>query len=560
MDVKILRDYNGKLTGERPVRQGDILSLPNPRAIALIQKGAAERLDTVPEAAEPIAPILPYTPLARTPHDFTVVASMRVYNEIDVLDAVIQRAIAEGVQLVIYDNWSDDGSYELAERFVGQGVIALKRWPEQPSNSFSHYAYADFVTRDLLNYPSSWHMAWDADEYLRSPWYGVPYRDALHAVDQMGYTVVDHSYLDYWPTDDTFDSGDMVRHIKYYELRDLPLQRAWKAGDKPVTMARACHQVSFDGHKVCPELFILMNYRYRSSRQAKQKQQSRQERLRVELAKGEGAPYHRWPVDSSFIRKASDPKLHPWRSENWLSKAPFDTTRAVGTPESTWTRPCEWQPRPEHWHATDSLSTEHEVIDLVVGMVRALQPEVVIESGSYHGETAAAIGQALLRNGHGKCYAVENDAERAAAARERCAGLPVEVVEQDIVEFTCPDPVQFAWIDSSPKRLEHLQHVMSQCQVGAIVGIHDTAPHKEIGLRAIALPNITLRTPRGVTFVVVGDNNEGASEGVMDVMEATEVTAEPADNDTHRNTVDDATITHKATRRGRGRPRKYDNP
>jgi predicted O-methyltransferase YrrM len=193
-------------------------------------------------------------------------------------------------------------------------------------------------------------------------------------------------------------------------------------------------------------------------------------------------------------------------------------------------------------------------------MVRALQPEVVIESGSYHGETAAAIGQALLRNGHGKCYAVENDTERAAAARERCAGLPVEVVEQDIVGFTSPDPVQFAWIDSSPKRLEHLQHVMSQCQVGAIVGIHDTAPHKEIDLRALSLPNITLRTPRGVTFVAVGDNNEVTSEDAMEVTGVTEEPAEPADNDTHTNTVDDATITHKATRRGRGRPRKYGTP
>ncbi len=53
--------------------------------------------------------------------------------------------------------------------------------------------------------------------------------------------------------------------------------------------------------------------------------------------------------------------------------------------ESTFTPPDPDCPRPDWWHARDAQATEDEVIELVAGFVRALQPELVLETGTYLG-------------------------------------------------------------------------------------------------------------------------------------------------------------------------------
>jgi len=278
-------------------------------------------------------------------------------------NAIIRRAISEGVELVIYDNWSTDGSYEIARSHLGKGVLSVKRWPDTPVDYFSHDEYAAFVTKELMFYnDAAWHMCWDADELLQSCWQGVPYRDALYAIDQMGYTCVDHSYLDFWAMRGDFTVGDPVSSFVAYEVRDIPLQRAWKSQTEPVQMEMACHRVHFPQKKVAPFMFVLRNYRYRSPVQA------------------------------------------------------FAVSERTGQPESTWTHASDWCPDPSKWSATDNFGTEHEITELVAAFVRATQPSVVVESGTYHGETAVAIGRALQANGHGVLYTLENDEQRAEVA------------------------------------------------------------------------------------------------------------------------------------------------
>ena len=49
-------------------------------------------------------------------------------------------------------------------------------------------------------------------------------------------------------------------------------------------------------------------------------------------------------------------------------------------PESDFTAPHEYVPHPEWWHAADSDATEEEVGALIGALVRALQPEFVVET------------------------------------------------------------------------------------------------------------------------------------------------------------------------------------
>lgn len=175
--------------------------------------------------------------------------------------------------------------------------------------------------------------------------------------------------------------------------------------------------------------------------------------------------------------------------------------------ESEWTKPHQWCADPDRWTAPDPHSTECEVTELVAAFVRALQPDYVIETGTCWGQTAEAIGQALAANGRGVLHTLEVDPAKVVASRERCAGLPVEVIECPSLEHTPVGDIGFAWFDSLiPLRIPEFHRFLPWLRTGAIVGFHDTSPNMgTLAAEVASLPvrSITLPTPRGVTFAEV---------------------------------------------------------
>jgi predicted O-methyltransferase YrrM len=180
----------------------------------------------------------------------------------------------------------------------------------------------------------------------------------------------------------------------------------------------------------------------------------------------------------------------------------------VSGTEDRWTPPSGWCEHPQNWHSDDAYATEHEVTVLVAAFVTALQPELVIETGSNTGQTTEAIGRALAANGHGHLYSLEVDEALATKAAERCEGLPVTVVQADSLSWSPPGEIGFAWLDSETGiRAMELQRFSRWLAPGAVVGIHDTGPQhatykllwREL-IRKGMFTALTLRTPRGVTF------------------------------------------------------------
>lgn len=176
--------------------------------------------------------------------------------------------------------------------------------------------------------------------------------------------------------------------------------------------------------------------------------------------------------------------------------------------EARFTAPRGDCPHPERWHSADCDSAEFEVTALVAAFAGALRPDIAVETGSAWGQTSEAIGRALADAPVGKLYTLEPDAARAEAAEKRCVGLPVEVVQRSSMKWTPPGPVGFAWLDSRFElRVPEFRRLYRHFIPGAIVGFHDTGPHRgqlrgQIeGLEAdgMLLP-VHLPTPRGVTF------------------------------------------------------------
>jgi hypothetical protein len=176
-------------------------------------------------------------------------------------------------------------------------------------------------------------------------------------------------------------------------------------------------------------------------------------------------------------------------------------------PEDRFTQPRDDCPHPGRWTSTDGQSTELEVIELVAGFVRALQPDFVLETGTAYGVCAAAIGRTLVRNGQGRLVTLEVDPARVRLARASTGRLPVEVLQIASLDYVPADWIDFAWFDSLVKlRALEFRRFLPYMHAGTIVGFHDSGSQHNLHGRIDALVDegllrtIDLPTPRGVTF------------------------------------------------------------
>ena len=143
-----------------------------------------------------------------------------------------------------------------------------------------------------------------------------------------------------------------------------------------------------------------------------------------------------------------------------------------------------------------------------------------METGTNSGQTALAIGQALAENGHGRLWTLEVDEAMAATARAALRLLPVTVVCVSSLHWDPPQDIDLAWIDSGPAggapaqdfgslRRDEIARWLPGFTPGAVIGVHDTAPHHPVMrslqplFEAAGMQFLNLHTPRGVVLAQV---------------------------------------------------------
>lgn len=151
-------------------------------------------------------------------------------------------------------------------------------------------------------------------------------------------------------------------------------------------------------------------------------------------------------------------------------------------------------------------------------MVIALQPDMVIETGSAFGYTSREIGRALRANGQGVLHTYEVDPARVDDTVNRCTGLPVVVHREPSLDgirahSVAGTKVRFAFLDSLLElRVPELETIRPLLAPGAIVGVHDCGEpghtkysefSQQVASAATRLGfnRISLPTPRGVTLL-----------------------------------------------------------
>ena len=201
--------------------------------------------------------------------DFRVTAIMTAYNESDIIEPSIRKLVKGGVEVYVIDNWSNDGTYEIAKNLESEGVVrGVERWPTEGPARYDHLEQKLRRVGALASsLDSDWFIHHDVDEVRSAPWKGVSLRDGLQRVDSQGFNAVDHTVVLFPPVDNGYSAGaDFERHFRHFKFGlHSPQVRAWKNVGRPVDLAEtAGHAVSFDGRKAYPYKFLLKHYPIRS--------------------------------------------------------------------------------------------------------------------------------------------------------------------------------------------------------------------------------------------------------------------------------------------------------
>jgi GT2 family glycosyltransferase/glycosyltransferase involved in cell wall biosynthesis/2-polyprenyl-3-methyl-5-hydroxy-6-metoxy-1,4-benzoquinol methylase len=212
------------------------------------------------------------------PPGFRVLAVMTAYNEADVIRQTLSHLIAQGAEVHLVDNWSDDGTYEIAREFLGRGLAGLERFPA--GGPAPHYDWAGLLRRVeevAAGTAADWVIHHDSDELRHSPWPGVSLKDALYHVERSGFNAVDHTVLEFPPVDESFAAGgDLGAAFPGFEFAREPAHfvqiKAWKTGAGPVSLAPSGgHDAQFRGRRVYPYKFLTRHYPVRSQAHGEKK-------------------------------------------------------------------------------------------------------------------------------------------------------------------------------------------------------------------------------------------------------------------------------------------------
>jgi glycosyltransferase involved in cell wall biosynthesis len=201
-----------------------------------------------------------------------IIGLMAVYNEADVLEGVLQHAIKQGLELVILDNGSVDGSYDVCKRHLNRGVLEIER---EETKSFDLIFNLRRLEENAQKYQPDWLAIIDSDEIHEPPRNDMTLKEAIQCEWNLGFNLIQSNHFEFWPTplDDENETNPLKR-LKYYAYTDdfhFPFWRNYSGTD---CWSGGSHFVFFPPEvkwKVSPNKFVIRHYKIRSLEQGRRK-------------------------------------------------------------------------------------------------------------------------------------------------------------------------------------------------------------------------------------------------------------------------------------------------
>ena len=178
--------------------------------------------------------------------------------------------------------------------------------------------------------------------------------------------------------------------------------------------------------------------------------------------------------------------------------------------QSEWIPPTPECPHPERWKMLDPQTAEIEVLDLLESLIRAVKPELIVETGTFIGHSAIRMARALQENGIGRIITIEYDPAVFAKAKQQieASGVApwIECRNASSLDTTIHGAIDLFYSDSDLNiREQEVRHFLPQIKPQGLVLIHDASSHfkvvREAALRLEAeglLSVVLLSSPRGL--------------------------------------------------------------
>ena len=206
-----------------------------------------------------------------------VAAVMHVFNEADMLEEVVRHLHAEGIEVHVFDNWSSDGSWEIAGTLQAAGVVQMtQRFPAAPSGEYEWARLLAKTEEYGAGLEADWVMHHDADEIRCSPWHGVRLVDAIAAADALGYDAIDFTVADFrFLRSPVQGTAAYEQGLTFFEFGCRPGHfsqiKAWKNRCRVNLTDSGGHAADFPGRRIYPLKFLTKHYPLRSFEQAQRK-------------------------------------------------------------------------------------------------------------------------------------------------------------------------------------------------------------------------------------------------------------------------------------------------
>ena len=195
-----------------------------------------------------------------------IVGMMPVYNEADIVGQVIEHLASQEIMLVVMDNGSTDGSFEIIKHYVGKGVLSAER---MVTEKFEFLLMLRRLYAMAIEQDPDWVLLNGADEFLEAPYRGFTLDRAILIEAERGYNLIQFNEFEFFPTEKDLDSRerDVRRRLRYYSWQDDYQFRCWKVYAGMNVDELAGHEPSFPpGVEVrfSPNKFVIRHYKIRS--------------------------------------------------------------------------------------------------------------------------------------------------------------------------------------------------------------------------------------------------------------------------------------------------------
>jgi glycosyltransferase involved in cell wall biosynthesis len=156
-------------------------------------------------------------------------AILAAKNEKRQISFALRKLIDEGLDVVLLDDGSTDGTRELAEQFLGKGLIEIRTRPDQ--GVYDWTSVLKWKRKTGSEFHHRWLVHVDADEWLQHPQEGKTLYDLIAEADLSGANAIDFEEFTFIPKPELQEGDDPRKTFcSYYWHRPIGFGylRAWK--------------------------------------------------------------------------------------------------------------------------------------------------------------------------------------------------------------------------------------------------------------------------------------------------------------------------------------------